>query len=735
MPIRHARFHRHQTAFVFCACAWSLLAGGAVLSADQATEAPGAAQPAEPAAPPVHLIRVPLPITGETDSRVIEMVKQLLAGWQDSPQRPLLILEFRGREKQTGRGSQFERSLSLARYLAGESLSHVRTVAYLSGPVEGHAVLPVLACEEIIAHPDAELGKAGADEPFPDATIRGGYTEIAERRRTVPVPIVMAMLQGQEAVYKLQTLDGVRFAAERELEELKQDTTLRSVDKVIPAGQMANFSGAELRLKLGVASHLARDLGELAAVLRVPVGAIEEDPSLGSGRRGLQVDLSGPLSREKVAWVVNSIGERIEQDRINFVCLMIDSPGGAVAESVRLASYLADLDPAEVRTVAFVGTEARADAALVALACDQLLVTEAATLGGPGARRIHPKQLQDVRIPLQAIAQAKHRDWSLLAAMVDPDLSVRAYKRQGTGELRYFCPAELLEQKHPQDWESGAELNTQAGLRGREVLELRLAKSVVADFGEMRRVYHFEDGLPQARPNWGYAFIEQLASPELAGVLLFVAWFALMIEFMAPGLSGAGFVSGLCFLLFFWAKFLHGTAGWLEVLLFAAGVLCVAVEMFAIPGIGVFGIGGGLLIVASIVLASQTFVLPANAYQWQQLPASLFMVVAAGTGAFGALVFMRRAMTKAPVFKRVSLESPDRQRREQVAYQEALVHLEHLVGQCGVTATQLTPGGKARFGEEFVSVLSEGDVIPAGSEVRVVAVRGNEVLVRTVEIR
>ena len=136
---------------------------------------------------------------------------------------------------------------------------------------------------------------------------------------------------------------------------------------------------------------------------------------------------------------------------------------------------------------------------------------------------------------------------------------------------------------------------------------------------------------------------------------------------------------------------------------------------------------------ASIILASQTFVLPTNAYQWQQLPASLFMVVAAGTGAFGALVFMRRAMTKAPVFRRVSLESPNLQRREQVAFQESLVHLEHLLGQRGVTTTQLTPGGKARFGEDFVSVLSEGDVIPAGVGVRVVGVRGNEVLVRTIE--
>jgi membrane-bound ClpP family serine protease len=263
-------------------------------------------------------------------------------------------------------------------------------------------------------------------------------------------------------------------------------------------------------------------------------------------------------------------------------------------------------------------------------------------------------------------------------------------------------------------------------------VEVGWAKALVADFAEVQRLYHFEAGLPQAKPTWGHAVIEKLASPEIAGALLFVAWFALMIEFMSPGLSGAGFVSGLCFLLFFWAKFLHGTAGWLEVLLFVAGVICVAIELFAVPGVGVFGIGGGLLIVASIVLASQTFVLPSNVYQWEQLPTSMFMVVAAGAGVFGALVFMRRALTEMPVFRRVSLEKPDQQRQQQIGRQEALVHLEHLVGQQGVVVSQLTPGGKARFGDQTVSVLSDGDVIAKGRVVRVVEVRGSEVLVREV---
>jgi len=40
------------------------------------------------------------------------------------------------------------------------------------------------------------------------------------------------------------------------------------------------------------------------------------------------------------------------------------------------------------------------------------------------------------------------------------------------------------------------------------------------------------------------------------------------------------------------------------------------------------------------------------------------------------------------------------------------VHLDYLVGKRGVAITQLTPSGKARFGDARVDVISEGDVIP-----------------------
>jgi membrane-bound ClpP family serine protease len=137
--------------------------------------------------------------------------------------------------------------------------------------------------------------------------------------------------------------------------------------------------------------------------------------------------------------------------------------------------------------------------------------------------------------------------------------------------------------------------------------------------------------------------------------------------------------------------------------------------------------------VASIALASQTFLIPGNAYEWGQVRTSLFLVVAGFAGAGASLLLMRRAFTDAPVFKRVSLAAPDTQRRQEIQYQESLVHLDHLLGQHGVATTPLMPSGKARFGDQTVAVVSDGDVIPRGATVCVVRVQGNEVEVRAVE--
>ncbi|MCA9152759.1 MAG: hypothetical protein KDA92_25820, partial [Planctomycetales bacterium] len=172
------------------------------------------------------------------------------------------------------------------------------------------------------------------------------------------------------------------------------------------------------------------------------------------------------------------------------------------------------------------------------------------------------------------------------------------------------------------------------------------------------------------------------------------------------------------------------TAEVLEVMLFLMGIACIILEILVIPGFGIFGLGGGAMVLASLVLASQTFVLPTNDYQWRAFSQSMTTVLLAGVGVFAMLFLLRQNIHRAPLLRRVVLMPPSDDERELRLQRESGTHYEWLLGQIGVTRTQLMPSGKATFGDLTVDVMSEGELIDRGARVVVVEAKGNRVIVR-----
>ena len=215
----------------------------------------------------------------------------------------------------------------------------------------------------------------------------------------------------------------------------------------------------------------------------------------------------------------------------------------------------------------------------------------------------------------------------------------------------------------------------------------------------------------------------------MLGILLFLGLAGVIAELYSPGLGIGGFVAIVSFMLYFWILHLHGTAGWLVVLLFLAGFCCLLLEIFVLPGFAIFGLGGGLMIIASIVLASQASILPRNDYQWEQMQTTLVSLGGAVVGAFVAAIAFRRFLPHAPVFNRVFHQPFSGEERQTMESRESLVDFAHLIGRSGTTTTPLMPSGKARFGDELLDVIADGEAIDRGEAVVVVEVRGNRVVV------
>ena len=699
-------------------------------------------------------IRLTLPIRDSADRVVKRMVQQILDEQPVGVERPVIVFEFWSPDGNDVSGSEFERSLSLARFLTSSNLERVRTVAYIPERATGHAVLVALACEEIIMGEDAILGEAGINETNVAPTVRGAYTEISRRRRTVPEAIALGMLDAELQISRVTTASGDLFAWPEELQRIRDNRAdIQEIETLIPAGKMGRFRGDELR-ELGIASYLADDHDALASVLKIPADQLDFDPSMGGQWKAIQVELSGPINGGSVDRIIKTISRaRDSATAANFVCVRIDSPGGSPADSVRLGGFLADLDPSQVRTVAYIPREARGDAMVVAAACDQIVAHPDARLGGSGAASIREQDVEDLRKAIEKIAQQKSRSWSVVAAMIDPGLDVYRFSRAGTDESVFLSTAEFegrfddtVAVADPDNnandplrqgrWVRGAPI-TQEGrvleVDGRQAEQYGLVRYLVDEFAEFRQLYQLDDDPELIGPNWAFELIDALASPELASILLFVGAFALIAELSSPGIGLGGFLSAVCFMLYFWANFLNGTAEVLEILLFLAGVTFIIVEIFVIPGFGVFGLGGGALILLSLVLAVQTFVVPTNEYQYQQFSKSMLMLGAAGMGVFVGMVVLRKYLAHTPFLGRVMLMPPADDEREELSRRESLVDYEHLFDQVGRARTQLTPSGKAMFDDELVDVISDGQLIPKGAEVRVIEVIGSRVVVEPVD--
>jgi membrane-bound ClpP family serine protease len=370
----------------------------------------------------------------------------------------------------------------------------------------------------------------------------------------------------------------------------------------------------------------------------------------------------------------------------------------------------------------------------VALACDQLVLQPEAHLGGKGTIEFDREVLDAATVSIRdSLAGNTNHNWSLLAAMIDQDIELHSYQNTKTGEVQIFSAEEFAEQTDKDDWRRAIQIKaagTPLQLAANRAHELDVATHVVDSFDEFNQLYGFDTPPRVAEPNWALELVEALSSPALAVLLLVIGFVGIYIELHTPGVGVGAFVAALSFMLFFWSNFLHGTAGWLEVLLFVGGVAFLLLELLVLPGFGVFGLGGGAMILASLVLASQTFIFPQTELQRSEMRHSLTVVAAATAGVIAAGMVLRRYLPYAPFFRTLLLNPTTEEELAELEYREALADFSHLIGQQGTAATNLMPAGKAEFDGTLIDVIAEGLPIDRGQQVVVVKARGNRVVVR-----
>ena len=146
-------------------------------------------------------------------------------------------------------------------------------------------------------------------------------------------------------------------------------------------------------------------------------------------------------------------------------------------------------------------------------------------------------------------------------------------------------------------------------------------------------------------------------------------------------------------------------------------------ELFVIPGFGVAGIAGIVLMGVSVLMASQNFIIPQNPFQTAELQTNLLVMAGSGIAFLAGAFFLGKYMGYLPVVSSLMLAPPSSSTVEASKAPEKGVTAAHpivAVGDWGVAESILRPAGKARFGERTVDVVADGSYIEADKQVKVV---------------
>jgi len=201
-------------------------------------------------------------------------------------------------------------------------------------------------------------------------------------------------------------------------------------------------------------------------------------------------------------------------------------------------------------------------------------------------------------------------------------------------------------------------------------------------------------------------FLQVLAKPNIAFILLTIGQYGIFAELIVPGFIGPGVVGVICLVLAFVGL------GNLPVNLVAVGLLLFSMFLFFMelqqPGIGIFGIGGLISFVLGAFFLFGDFGTPHIPKPVFRVSIWLIAVIAGILCAFLlSLIFLIRSGTKT---------------RAQIGVPRSM---RALVGQSGMVVSALSPSGTIRIDDQsWTATTTSDDLITEGEEVIVIGVYG-----------
>jgi membrane-bound serine protease (ClpP class) len=183
-----------------------------------------------------------------------------------------------------------------------------------------------------------------------------------------------------------------------------------------------------------------------------------------------------------------------------------------------------------------------------------------------------------------------------------------------------------------------------------------------------------------------------------------------------------GTVAVIAFALFFGSGYILQLASILDIVIFIAGVILLLLEIFVIPGFGILGVLGILMMIAGLFLGMLSDIALTDS---SLVSFAIIQIASVFVGLTILIFILSKFLPKSNAWNRLILH-------ENISSKSGYASkpsLEHLVGVNGIALTDLRPAGSAIINDNRIDVVTEGDFISHDSSIVVKSVEGSKVVV------
>ena len=356
--------------------------------------------------------------------------------------------------------------------------------------------------------------------------------------------------------------------------------------------------------------------------------------------------------------------DKANEAEADYVLLDLDTYGGAVdaADSIRAALLRYDRP-----VVAYVNMQAASAGALISIACDSIYMKTGSSIGAATvvdqSGNVMPDKYQSfMRGMMRSTAQATGRDPHIAESMVD------------TANVLSLTPEEAVKVGY---------------CEGIYESEVEVATAVAGDNDFV--IKNMEDDL-----TWIDRLIQFLLNPLLQSIFMMMIIGGIFVEIRTPGIGLPLVTAILGALLYFAPAYVGHLAEHWEILMFVVGLVLIAIEIFVIPGFGVCGISGIVLVVVALALSMVDNV---EFHRWdgtldlQPIIMPLGIVILSATAAVFGSVWLVRRLYETRSFDHIALRQ---EMKSSEGFTGVVSGLEGLIGETVEVFTDLRPGGKVR---------------------------------------